>query len=83
MEPEENKQILLGLEVELAALRTLVLVLAHRLIAADPAFKVDLVGGFSGAAEDVLSDEFLDEQGSRAVQLNIALDDLRDRISRL
>ena len=83
MEPEENEQILLGLEVELVALRTLVVVLTHRLIAADPAFKSNLLGGFSGAAEVFLSDELLAEQGDRAVRLNVALDDLRDRISRL
>ena len=80
---EDNEELLAAVVADLAALRTLVLVLTDRLITVNPNFKSDMAGGFSAAAQDVLSDEFLAKQGSLALRLNSALEDLRDRIQQL
>ena len=79
--PEED--IFLKFEAELAVLRSLVILLVERLAMIDPSLKPELLDGLSKASNVFFRDELLDEQGSRAVMLSIAYEDLRDRIGRL
>ena len=69
------------LEVELSALRSLVVALIVRLDTFTPGILDDIIGGLSGTSSAVLGDHFLVEQGSRAQMFSVAYDDLCNRLS--
>lgn len=59
-----SEQELQRLKADFIALRTLSLVLAHRLGKIDPSLKKLLADGFSEASQFLLRDEFLEGQGN-------------------
>ena len=80
MTTDELEQYCNALEVELIGLRSLVVALIRLLDISIPGIGNDIIGGLSGASSAVLGDESLAEQGARAVEVQIVLDDLCNRI---
>ena len=69
------------LRADFIALRALSLVLAHRLNKLDPSLKELIANGLTEASQFLLRDEILEGQGEWAVTLQIACDDLKNRLA--
>lgn len=81
MTVDELEQRCDSLEVELGVLRSLVVALVVLLDNVSPGIRDDIIGGLSGASSELLGDDFLARQGARAVSIQLAVDNLCNRLS--